>query len=277
MSLSIKGIRFVLYFMKKIHPKVNKIINRSIEEAKSLNLKEINPEHLMIAMINDNDNSAITYLKYLNVDIDDLHRLIELYIKDNLLFGVVKNKTKILPLSDLSTLIIKNADEECNNLYEEVVDTHHILLSLLKEKTFVTDILHELDVDHFTYKTKIKQTKIMSRFEDEAGDDGFENKNKKPQPAKGKSNTPILDNFSTDVTKKAEEGKIDPVIGREEIIQRVAQVLSRRKKNNPVLIGNPGVGKTTIIEGLALMIKNDITGEVFNITVKDFLDMISKS
>jgi ATP-dependent Clp protease ATP-binding subunit ClpC len=96
----------------------------------------------------------------------------------------------------------------------------------------------------------------MSRFEDETGDDGSENKNKKTQPSKGKSNTPILDNFSTDVTKKAEEGKIDPVIGREDIIQRVAQVLSRRKKNNPVLIGNPGVGKTTIIEGLALMIKN---------------------
>jgi len=242
--------------MKKINPKINKIINRSIEEAKSLNLKEINPEHLMIALINDNDNTAINYLKYLKVDIDDLHKLIELYIKDNLLFGITKNKSNDIPLSELTTNIIKNAEIECNNLYEDVIDTHHILLSILKENTFVTDILHELDVDHFTYKNKIKQTKIMNRFDDETGDDSFENKNKKSQPAKGKSNTPILDNFSTDVTKKAEEGKIDPVIGREDIIQRVAQVLSRRKKNNPVLIGNPGVGKTTIIEGLALMIKN---------------------
>jgi ATP-dependent Clp protease ATP-binding subunit ClpC len=235
--------------MKKVYPKVKKIINKSIEEAKNRGFEVVKLEHLVISMINDDNNEGTKYLKKLDIDLDKLHTLIELKI------GIGEDeepnqiKVKNISLDTETEEIIQAAEEECNKIGEDFINTHHIVLSLLKQNNFITKIIENMGVNYKKYSKE-----ITNSFGDMPEDDDMENEKPKKK-YRGNSATPILDNFSTDVTKNAEEGKIDPVIGRKDEIQRVAQILSRKKKNNPVLIGNPGVGKTTIIEGLALMIK----------------------
>jgi ATP-dependent Clp protease ATP-binding subunit ClpC len=235
--------------MKKVYPKVKKIINKSIEEAKNRGFEVVKLEHLVISMINDDNNEGTKYLKKLDIDLDKLHTLIELKI------GIGEDeepnqiKVKNISLDTETEEIIQAAEEECNKIGEDFINTHHIVLSLLKQNNFITKIIENMGVNYKKYSKE-----ITNSFGDMPEDDDMENEKPKKK-YRGNSTTPILDNFSTDVTKNAEEGKIDPVIGRKDEIQRVAQILSRKKKNNPVLIGNPGVGKTTIIEGLALMIK----------------------
>ena len=235
--------------MKKVSPKVKKIINKSIEEAKNRGFEVVKLEHLVISMINDDNNEGTKYLKKLDIDLDKLHTLIELKI------GIGEDeepnqiKVKNISLDKETEEIIQSAEEECNKIGEDFINTHHIVLSLLKQNNFITKIIENMGVNYKKYSKE-----ITNSFGDMPEDDDMENEKPKKK-YRGNSATPILDNFSTDVTKNAEEGKIDPVIGRKDEIQRVAQILSRKKKNNPVLIGNPGVGKTTIIEGLALMIK----------------------
>ena len=239
--------------MKKVQPKVKKIINKSIEEAILYNEIEIKIEHIMIALINDYDNDAIKYLVELKVEVDDLHSKLEQKI---MVEDIDKNNVKvsILPMSEYTKKIIKEAEIECDKLKEAYLGTSHIMLSILKEKNNITNILKKMGIDYKKYDKVVKKYIIKDNFEPAGGEeeDLF---SKRSQSRKNKnSNTPILDNFSVDITKKAAEGKIDPVIGREDVIQRVAQILSRKKKNNPVLIGDPGVGKTTVIEGLAVKI-----------------------
>ena len=237
--------------MRKVQPKVKKIINKSIEEARLYNQDEITIEHVTIAMINDYDNDAIKYLVELGVDVDDLHRKLE----DEILKQeeAIKITTSLIPMSDYTKKLIKEAEVECEKLKESYLGTSHIMLSILKEKNNITKILKKMGVDYKNYDKTVKKYIINDSFEHADGEP--EDIFNRPSRKKNKnSGTPILDNFSVDVTKRASEGKIDPVIGRDEVIQRVAQILSRKKKNNPVLIGDPGVGKTTVIEGLALKI-----------------------
>lgn len=238
--------------MKKVYPKVKKIINKSLEEAKNRGCEEVKLEHLIISMLNDDNNEGTKYLKKLNIDLDKLHTLIELKVGVDGDLEPNKIKVKNISLNKETEEIIKNAEDECDKLGEEYINTHHIILSLLNENNFITKIIEKMGVNYKKYSDEISNSFGNIHNDDDDDDMGMERPKKK---YKGNSATPILDNFSTDVTKNAEDGKIDPVIGRKKEIQRVAQILSRKKKNNPVLIGNPGVGKTTIIEGLALMIK----------------------
>ncbi len=238
--------------MKKVYPKVKKIINKSLEEAKNRGCEKVKLEHLIISMLNDDNNEGTKYLKKLNIDLDKLHTLIELKVGVDGDLEPNKIKVKNISLNKETEEIIKNAEDECDKLGEEYINTHHIILSLLNENNFITKIIEKMGVNYKKYSDEISNSYGNIHNDDDDDDMGMERPKKK---YKGNSATPILDNFSTDVTKNAEEGKIDPVIGRKKEIQRVAQILSRKKKNNPVLIGNPGVGKTTIIEGLALMIK----------------------
>ena len=234
--------------MKKVYPKVKKIINKSLEEAKNRGFESVKLEHLVISMINDDNNEGTKILKKLDIDLDKLHTLIELKIGINEDEEPNKIKVKNISLDSETEEIIKKAGEECEKLGDDYINTHHIILSLLNGNNFITKIIEKMGVNYKKYSKEIQNS-----FGSMDDDDMEEEKPKKKY--RGNSATPILDNFSTDVTKNAEEGKIDPVIGRKDEIQRVAQILSRKKKNNPVLIGDPGVGKTTIIEGLALMIK----------------------
>ena len=239
--------------MRKVLPKVKKIINKSIEEAKLYNDCEIKIEHIIIALINDYNNDGISFLIGLGIDIDDFHKKLEKRIinKTN---KKKKLSSKNISMNNYTKKIIKESETECDKLGEIYLNTTHIILSVLKEKNNITNILKSMGVSYRKYKNSVKKSLIDNTFEStnepEEVFSGSPHKRDKPS-----SITPILDNFSIDVTKKASEGKIDPVIGRDDIIQRVAQILSRKKKNNPVLIGDPGVGKTTIVEGLALKIK----------------------
>jgi ATP-dependent Clp protease ATP-binding subunit ClpC len=236
--------------MKKVLPKVKRIINMSLKQAKFYGDNEVRIEHIIISLINDYNNNAIKTLVKMGVDVDKLHKQIERTLiieKDD--FQDVKINSKEMPLDNVAENILKGAEKECDNLNNEYLDTQHIILSLLKIKNNISSLLKGMKISYKEYKKN-----IVSSIEPMDNDD--ENKFRKPKPKSGNKNneTPILDNFSIDVTKRAAEGKIDPVIGRDESIERVAQILARKKKNNPVIIGDPGVGKTTIVEGLALKI-----------------------
>ena len=238
--------------MKKVQPKVKKIINRSIEEAKLYGDMEINIEHIVMALINDYDNDAIKYLIELGIDINKFQNKVEkiVYSPNN---GDDIINISLLPMSKYTKKIISNAEIECDKLKELYLNTAHIMLSILKDKNNVSKILNKMGANYKEYNKTVKKHMIDNSFDSMDEEENLFT-NRPPKKKNKSSNTPILDNFSVDVTKKASEGKIDPVIGRDDVIQRVAQILSRKKKNNPVLIGDPGVGKTTVIEGLALKI-----------------------
>jgi len=243
--------------MKKVVPKVKRILNMSLKQAKLYEDWEVKIEHIMIALINDYNNNAVKILEEMDIDIDMLHKKIEK--------SLVKNKKEddmydihddTIPLNSTSQNIIKGAEKECDILKEDYLDTQHILLSLLKTKNTVSGILKIMKVTYKGYNSQVKKHIIENSIDSPETNDGEPFKSyKKQSKSNSKSNsTPILDNFSVDITKMAMDGRVDPVIGRDKTIQRVAQILARKKKNNPVIIGDPGVGKTTIVEGLALKI-----------------------
>ena len=245
--------------MKKIAPKVKRILNMSLKQAKLYDDLEVKIEHIMIALINDYNNNAIKTLEDMGINVDVLHKKIEKFLfknkKEDEMYDIHDDT---IPLNSTSQNIIKGAEKECDILKEDYLDTHHIILSLLKTKNSISGILKIMKVTYKSYDSQIKKNIIESSVGPFDTDEDRPFKSDKTQPKrKGKSNeTPLLDNFSVDITKMAMEGKIDPVIGRDKTIQRVAQILARKKKNNPVIIGEPGVGKTTIVEGLALKIVN---------------------
>jgi ATP-dependent Clp protease ATP-binding subunit ClpC len=239
--------------MKKVNAKVKKIMNTSFTIAKEYNDINVRPEHILLSIIKDNGNTTVKTLKSMDVDIKKLISKLQSNNQKNIR-PTVQKKYNILPLSKESTEIINNSENECEKLKSDYIDLNHIILSMLNSKSEVCSILNDFNIDYNNFKEKLKELSIMGNFDDN------ENEHINPEPEKKKytkisSKTPILDNFSKDITNAADEGKIDPVIGRDDEIERVAQILSRRRKNNPVLIGEPGTGKTSIIEGLALKIK----------------------
>jgi ATP-dependent Clp protease ATP-binding subunit ClpA len=175
----------------------------------------------------------------MGVDVDKLHKNIERkLIKEKDDFVVSKIKNKDIPIEKITALILKNAENECDIMGDTYLDTQHILLATLKVKNNVSSIMKGLKISYTKYKKGVVNAVAPIDNEGEPEDEAPKGKSS----SKNKS-TPILDNFSIDITKRASEGKIDPVIGRDESIQRVAQILSRKKKNNPIIIGEPGVGK----------------------------------
>ena len=237
--------------MKRLDPKINEILKKSFKESNRLGGNKIDPDHLMLSILDDEDNVVIDVLKYMGSDIEDLMSKIEGYIRLK-----VKNpssKKKLLSLSESSKIILNTTELESNKLGDEFIGIEHLMLSILKDK--VLDCVKVLSFQGITYKTFIESLKQIKTEINMSGiTDGYNENMGESKKSASKSNTPILDNFGKDITKMAEEGKIDPIIGRCEEIERVSQVLSRRKKNNPILIGEPGVGKTAIVEGLALKI-----------------------
>jgi ATP-dependent Clp protease ATP-binding subunit ClpC len=239
--------------MKRVIPKVKQIMNSSFDIAKEFNDVNVRPEHILLSILRDNNNMGVKTLLSMNVDTKKLIVRLQFNCQQNIVPRVQK-KYNILPLNKESTEIINNSDNEAISLKSEFIDLNHLILSMLNSKSDIASLLNDFEVDYNSFKQKIKELSIMASYEgDEQESSPIEPEKKKY--SKTTSKTPILDNFSKDITVSAEEGKIDPVIGRDNEIQRVAQILSRRKKNNPVLIGDPGVGKSSIIEGLALKIK----------------------
>ena len=241
---------------------VKEIISYSREEALRLGNDFIGTEHLLLGLIREGDNTAIRILKSFSVDIFELRKEIELAIKDK----TGKNIANInsLPLTKQAEKVIRVTVLEAKALKSNQVETEHLMLSILKNKeNIATQILNQFDVDYDLFRQELGIVKSGGEPRAEFGEEGeeeFEEEKKYSQSrgssskAATKSKTPVLDNFGRDVTKLAESGNLDPIVGREKEIERVSQILSRRKKNNPILIGEPGVGKTAIVEGLALRI-----------------------
>ena len=260
---------------------VKEIISYSREEALRLGNDFIGAEHLMLGLIRDQENTAIKVLRQLNVNLSELRKEIELAVKDK----SGKNVANInsLPLTKQAEKVIRVTVLEAKALKSPMVETEHLLLSILKNKeNIATQILNQFDVDYDLFRNELgmvgsspsglddtdrpsrsgrSSESTRSEFSDES-DDEFDDDKRGPfgqstKPKSGapnKSKTPVLDNFGRDITKLAEMDALDPIVGREAEIERVSQILSRRKKNNPILIGEPGVGKTAIVEGLALRI-----------------------
>lgn len=243
-------------------PQVKEIISFSREEALRLGNDFIGTEHLVLGMIREGENTAIKILKQLNVDLYELRKEIELTVKDK----TGKNIANInsLPLTKQAEKVIRVTVLEAKALKSPQVETEHLMLSILKNKeNAATQILNnQFDVDYDVFRNElgmVKSNEPRADYDDPSEEEFDEEKSRYAQPkskqASGsKSKTPVLDNFGRDITRLAETGSLDPIVGREEEIERVSQILSRRKKNNPILIGEPGVGKTAIVEGLALRI-----------------------
>lgn len=239
---------------------VKEIISFSREEALRLGNDFIGTEHLLLGLIREGENTAIKILKNFNVDLYELRKEVEMAVKDK----TGKNIANInsLPLTKQAEKVIRVTVLEAKALKSATVETEHLMLSILKNKeNIATQILNQFDVDYDLFRNElgvVRSNEPRSEYADENEDDFDEEKKYAQQRAKqsgsAKSKTPVLDNFGRDITRMAEMGSLDPIVGREEEIERVSQILSRRKKNNPILIGEPGVGKTAIVEGLALRI-----------------------
>ena len=241
---------------------VKEIISYSREEALRLGNDFIGTEHLVLGLIRDGENTAIKILKAFNVDLYELRKEIELAVKDK----TGKNIANInsLPLTKQAEKVIRITVLEAKANKSPLVESEHLMLSILKNKeNIATQILNQFDVDYDMFKNELGYVKTdpKAEFQDDEGDEFDEERKSysqqrsaKGSPAQAKSKTPVLDNFGRDITRLAELGTLDPIVGREVEIERVSQILSRRKKNNPILIGEPGVGKTAIVEGLALRI-----------------------
>ncbi|WP_370391058.1 ATP-dependent Clp protease ATP-binding subunit [uncultured Winogradskyella sp.] len=263
-------------------PRVKDVIAYSKEEALRLGHDFIGTEHLMLGLLRDGNGKAIDILSALDVDLNHLRRKVEILSPANPNIVTASNEKKNLHLTRQAERALKTTFLEAKLFQSSSINTAHLLLCILRnENDPTTKLLNKLRVDYDNVKEEFKSMitsdddyldspKAESYSDDDIndGDDGAK-QNPFGGSQSGKSNkkskTPVLDNFGRDLTILAEEGKLDPVVGREKEIQRVSQILSRRKKNNPLLIGEPGVGKSAIAEGLALrIVKRKVSRTLFN-------------
>ena len=251
--------------------RVSDIITYSKEEANRLRNRYIGPEHLLLGMLRDGGGKAIEILLKLDIDLKRVKSRLEGFLKD------AEDDTLLpdaeVPLSPMTAKILKMCMLEARLLKSATADTEHVLLAILKDgDNLAATVLEEHRVD---YQAVFEQLSMKSTnpnagmgfTEDDEEDEEDMNMSRSSRTGgagsasaaqaasrKPSNDTPVLDNFGVDMTRAAEEGKLDPVVGREREIERLAQILSRRKKNNPVLIGEPGVGNSAIVDGLALRI-----------------------
>ena len=262
-------------------PRVKDVISYSKEEALRLGHDYIGTEHLMLGLIREGEGSAIKILEDLGVDVAAFRRQIEAISAPNVSGQI--NAKKHLPLTRQAEKALKTTFLEAKLFGSSTIRTSHLLLCILRnDDDPVSRILRKYDIDYDSVKmeyqsmfdnewTKDKGPRSESSYRDEddefpsGGNEGSRFTGGAKSKAEGKTKTPVLDNFGRDLTKMAEEGKLDPVVGREKEIERVSQILSRRKKNNPLLIGDPGVGKSAIAEGLALrIVKRKVSRVLFD-------------
>ena len=261
-------------------PRVKDVIAYSKEEALRLGHDFIGTEHLMLGLLRDGNGKAINILNALEIDLNHLRRKVEILSPANPNIAVASNQKTNLHLTRQAERALKTTFLEAKLFQSTSINTAHLLLCILRnENDPTTKLLNKLKVDYDNVKEQFKlmitndndyiEPKSESFQDDDTGSQDESSKDNIFNAPTGKTNkkskTPVLDNFGRDLTAMAEEGKLDPVVGREKEIQRVSQILSRRKKNNPLLIGEPGVGKSAIAEGLAnRIVKRKVSRILFN-------------
>lgn len=241
----------------KFSQRIKDVLTFSKEEAIRLGNAYIGTEHLLLGMLREGEGLAIDILESFEVDLMNLRKLIEDRIKTD---DKIATEAENIPLYKTAERALKLVYLEAKSFNSNTINTGHLMLAILKdENSLVTQLLSEFDIDYedvrIEMETKQRETEAKADFGEEDEEMPF-GSGKKGQQSEGKSksDTPVLDNFGLDLTKAAEENALDPIVGRDREIERLAQILSRRKKNNPVLIGDPGVGKSAIVEGLAMRI-----------------------
>ena len=259
-------------------PKVSEILSFSREEATRLASRSVGPEHLLMGILRERSGRVIDLFNRLHIDIKSVKR--ELEEKVRMSEYDMPINTRELILNDKASNILKLAVLEARKQHTQTIDVHHLLLAILhdqvdngaKEVLEIYNMNYEDALTYFQQKASLPQDGIGIPDESEEDDDSIigggtsSDNSQRPgtatQTKKPAGKTPVLDNFSTDLTKAASESKLDPVVGRERETQRVMEILCRRKKNNPILIGEPGVGKSAIVEGLAQMIVSHHTSPI---------------
>ena len=258
----------------KFSNRVKEVISLSREEAIRLGHDYIGTEHLVLGMIREGEGTAIALLKKLGVSIDELKYALEQATRNTATQS--SNITGSIPLTKQTEKVLKITYLEAKIFKSDIIGTEHLLLSILRDEDNISSqILAKFNVNYEAIRDSLdyhSNNPLASSDTDDSDDSDklFGSSSSRAgstsKKAGGeKSRTPVLDNFGRDLTKMAEDDKLDPIVGREKEIERVAQVLSRRKKNNPILIGEPGVGKTAIAEGLALrIIQKKVSRVLFN-------------
>ena len=265
-------------------PRVNQILIYSKEEAERLQSRTIEPGHLFLGMLRENSGKAIEILNKFHLRLDDIKRGIEEQLNEE----TGNTRTDIfseIVLSPASAKILRGGTLEVRLLHSRCLDTEHLLLALLKDNNnIVCKILNNNDVTYeAVHKLLAMKPDVNAGFDfgDDEEDEEMDARDKKTSIHSAGSNpspgneTPVINNFGYDLTEAAAKGKLDPVVGREKEIEHIAQILNRRKKNNPVLIGEPGVGKSAIVEGFALRIKERKVPRTFLHKRVVALDMVS--
>src|SRR5690606_17493688 len=255
----------------KFSPRVKDVISYSREEALRLRHDYIGTEHLLLGLIREGDGVAIKILKNIGVDMGAVRQSVEDAVKGS---SVSRSPISNMPLTKQAEKVLKITYLEAKIFKSDIIGTEHLLLAILRdEENIASQILQQFNVSYNVFKTEVEQN--ATGITDEAsstppgGDEEYADEDSQFSSPNNLSVLnaipPVLDNFGRDLTKAAEEGKLDPIVGREKEIERVSQILSRRKKNNPILIGEPGVGKSAIAEGLALrIIQRKVSRVLFN-------------
>ena len=253
----------------KFSPRVKDVITFSREEAIRLGNDFISVEHILLGIIRQGDGTACKLLKSFNLDLEKIKLELELGLKRNTPLNLDQNVN--IPLVKQSEKVLKKSFLEAKLFKSANIGTEHLLLAILREEDCVaTSVLNKYGIIYDIFREEldsIMKNENLPRAEfpgssDEEGENFGAAQRKSADP---KSKTPVLDNFGRDLTKMAEQGRLDPIVGRENEIERVSQILSRRKKNNPILIGEPGVGKSAIAEGLALrIVQRKVSRILFN-------------
>ena len=255
-------------------PKVSEILAFSREEATRLASRSVGPEHLLLGILRGNDGPVSELFSRQDVNIQAIRAELEERVRD-----YTQNEpiiTSELVLNEKASNILKLAVLEARVQHTQMVDVQHLLLAILHDRVDngAKSVLEKNDMNYedtlaYLQKRTMPSQDGLGLSDDEeeepiipGGQEGHNERTSTTQTAKNNGKTPILDNFSTDLTKAAMDDKLDPVVGREKEIQRVIEILSRRKKNNPIIIGEPGVGKSAIVEGLAQLIAKRKTSPV---------------
>ena len=252
----------------KFSPRVKDLISHSRDEAVRLMNEFVGAEHLLLGLIRLNEGTGVHILQEFNLDLTKVKAEVEKILSKS---SVTYIANLNLPLLKQTENIIKQSYLEAKEFKSPIIGTEHLLLTILRnEDSVACQVLNKYGVMYENardeYEVMLEERKQpKAEFPSNSGGEEEENYSTPRKPADPKSKTPVLDNFGRDLTKMAEAGKLDPIVGREKEIERVSQILSRRKKNNPILIGEPGVGKSAIAEGLALrIVQRKVSRILFN-------------